>query len=51
MNFFIFYQVNLTGSGLFKIGMVQKKVIIFIKMPKNIFLLLKEFKKTESAQL
>ena len=47
----MFYQVNLTGSGLFKkIGLVQILVINLMKNAKNIFLLLKELKNTESAQ-
>ena len=59
MVFRIFYQVNLTGSGLFKIRLVQKWVINLIKnkwiinliknAQKNHFLLLENFKNTSRA--
>ena len=45
----IFYQVNLTGSGFFLNRTVAEIDINLIK--KNIFLLLKKLKNTESAQL
>ena len=47
----IFYQVNLTGNGLFKLDWWRNRLLIWKKMHQNHFLLLKKFKNTSSAQL
>ena len=45
MIFCIFYQVNLTGSGAFQIGLVQKTVITFIKSAKKSFFIIEKIQK------
>ena len=47
----IFYQVNLTGSGLLNRTGAEIGYKLDFKNAKNHFLLLKKFKNTESAQL
>ena len=49
--FCIFYQVHLTGSGLFKLDWCRNRYWLDKNAKKIIFLLLKKFKNTESAQL
>ena len=44
-NFLHFYQVILTGSGLLKIGLVQKLVFNFIKSAKKSFFIIEQIKK------
>ena len=50
MIFLYFYQVNLTGGRLFKIGLAQKYVIEISVIKKSTFYF-KNTKNTASAQL
>ena len=51
MIFGISYQVNLTGSGLFKWDRCRNSFINIIKNAKKSFFINKKFNNTESAQL